>query len=63
MVILEVYSKCLKVKYKTRLCSRATIFTVLTTIISIVIPFIFAYNSRGMYYKPFLRLLKSSNLH
>ncbi|KAF2888506.1 hypothetical protein ILUMI_17667 [Ignelater luminosus] len=51
MVVLEVYSKCLKVRCKTRLCSKATIFAVLTTIVSIIIPFIFAYNSRGFWIK------------
>lgn len=50
MVALKIYSKCNKTKYKSTLCSKATFFIVITKAASILLPFIFAYKSRGNCY-------------
>ncbi|KAK4880421.1 hypothetical protein RN001_008567 [Aquatica leii] len=51
MVVLEIYSKCLTIKYKTYLLSKATIFTILTQIASIIAPIVIAFNSKGFWLK------------
>ncbi|KAF5298386.1 hypothetical protein FQR65_LT01164 [Abscondita terminalis] len=51
MVVLEIYSKCLTIKYKTYLLSKATIITILTQIASVVAPILIAFNSKGFWLK------------
>ncbi|KAK5646602.1 hypothetical protein RI129_005066 [Pyrocoelia pectoralis] len=51
MVVLEIYSKCLAIKYKTYLISKATVFTLILRIISVVLPFFIVYNSRAFWMK------------
>nr|XP_022900969.1 transmembrane protein 231 [Onthophagus taurus] len=51
MVIVNLYSKCLKITYKNYLFSKANFFIVLTTLLNVIIPFIFSYNSRGFWLK------------
>ncbi|XP_031345381.1 transmembrane protein 231-like [Photinus pyralis] len=51
MVVLEIYSKCLPIKYKTYLISKATFFTLILRIISVIAPFVIVYNSRAFWLK------------
>lgn len=47
MVLLQVYTKCIKTKYKVRLLSKGTLVFILTSVLCIVVPFILAYKSKG----------------
>lgn len=47
MVLLEVYTKNLKDKYKTTLFSKTTLFAIILTAIKVVVPFLLAYRSKG----------------
>lgn len=51
MIVLQVYTKCIKTKYKVFLLSKGTLVYVLTTFLSIVLPFVFAYTSEGFWRK------------
>lgn len=51
MVCIDVFSQSAKITYKSHLCSKATIFIIITTLTSIVAPLIFAYQSRGFWLK------------
>lgn len=48
MVLLEVYTKSLKDKYKTTLLSKTALLFAVITGIKIVVPFLLAYRSKGM---------------
>ncbi|CAH0557747.1 unnamed protein product [Brassicogethes aeneus] len=51
MVVLKIYSKYLKVDYKTTFFSKGTFFVFFTRTLCIILPFIFAYNSGGFWLK------------
>ncbi|XP_045762364.1 transmembrane protein 231 [Maniola jurtina] len=51
MALYKLFSYSVEVQYKSRLLSKATLFTVITTILTIVLPFVVAYRSRGFWLK------------
>ncbi|KAJ8960942.1 hypothetical protein NQ318_020242 [Aromia moschata] len=51
MVILEVHTKQIKVKYKSTLLSQATLLALVCAMFSIILPFVFAYKSGGFWLK------------
>ncbi|XP_044750809.1 transmembrane protein 231-like [Coccinella septempunctata] len=51
MVLIQVYTKCIKTKYKVRLLSKGTLIFITTTALSIILPFILAYQSKGFWMK------------
>lgn len=59
MVLVEVYSKNLEDKYKTRLFSKTTLFAIILTITKILVPFFLAYRSKGKH--PNLQLIIMAN--
>lgn len=48
MVVLQVFTENVKIKYKSTILSKATFFTVLTGIISLIVPYIIACKTEGM---------------
>nr|XP_023022035.1 transmembrane protein 231-like [Leptinotarsa decemlineata] len=51
MVVLEVYKRNIKVRYKSTLLSKATFLTFLCGVLTYTLPFIFAYKSGGFWLK------------
>ncbi|XP_044266702.1 transmembrane protein 231 [Tribolium madens] len=51
MVVLEVFTKNLKISYKSTLLSKASVLALIFGILSLVLPFIFAYKSKGLWLK------------
>lgn len=47
MVLIQVYSKCVRKEYKVRILSKGTLIFVITTVLSVILPFILAYGSKG----------------
>lgn len=47
MVVLDVYTKTINITYKSTILSKATFVCFLSSILSIVLPYIFAYQSGG----------------
>nr|CAI5862383.1 unnamed protein product [Callosobruchus analis] len=56
MVVLEVFSKSIQIKYKSTLLSKAALVKVVTALTSIILPFVLAYKSGGFW-------LKNVNFH
>lgn len=52
MVVLQVFSENIKIKYKSTLLSKATCLLLLTGIISLVVPYIIACKTEGMIFIP-----------
>lgn len=52
MVVLQVFSENIKIKYKSTLLSKATFLSLLTGITSIVVPYIIACKTDGMIFIP-----------
>lgn len=48
MLIVQVFSENVKIKYKTTLFSKATCFSMLTGIISVIVPYLIAYQTEGI---------------
>ncbi|XP_052747095.1 transmembrane protein 231 [Bicyclus anynana] len=51
MALYKTFSYSVEVQYKSRLLSKATLFTVTTTILTVILPFIVAYRGRGFWLK------------
>ncbi|EEB16883.1 conserved hypothetical protein [Pediculus humanus corporis] len=51
MAVCEVYAQTVKFKYKSTICSKSTIFSILSTILSFLLPFLIAYRSHGFWMK------------
>ncbi|XP_045470128.1 transmembrane protein 231-like [Harmonia axyridis] len=51
MVLIQVHTKSVRTKYKVRLLSKGTLIFVITTVLSIILPFILAYKSKGFWMK------------
>ncbi|KAF7278344.1 hypothetical protein GWI33_008559 [Rhynchophorus ferrugineus] len=51
MVVLEVHTECIKTKYKAFLLSKATLVILICNLITIVLPFVLAYNTGGFWLK------------
>ncbi|XP_023224972.1 transmembrane protein 231-like [Centruroides sculpturatus] len=51
MVVYEVFSHSVHTKYKTTICSKATIYYVVSTFFMITLPFIIAYRTEGFWKK------------
>ncbi|CAH2239918.1 transmembrane protein 231 [Pararge aegeria] len=51
MALYKTFSYSVEVQYKSRLLSKATLFTLSTTLLTIILPFIVAYRSRGFWLK------------
>ncbi|XP_063902389.1 transmembrane protein 231 [Zophobas morio] len=51
MVILDVFVKNINITYKSTLFSKATLLTLIFGIMCVVLPFIFAYKSKGFWIK------------
>nr|CAH7721625.1 unnamed protein product [Callosobruchus chinensis] len=51
MVVLEVFSKSIQIKYKSTLLSKAAFIKIVTALTSIVVPFLLAYISGGFWVK------------
>ncbi|KAG5891832.1 hypothetical protein JTB14_035854 [Gonioctena quinquepunctata] len=51
MVVLEVFKKNIKVRYKSTLISKATFLTLISGFLTYTLPFIFAYKSGGFWLK------------
>lgn len=49
MVILQVFTENLEIKYKSTFFSKATVFYIFSGIISIIIPYLIAYHTEGRY--------------
>lgn len=47
MVVLNLYSLPIKNTYRSFLLSKATVFVIIANVFNIILPFIFAYRSRG----------------
>ncbi|XP_013201233.2 transmembrane protein 231 [Amyelois transitella] len=53
MVIYKMFSYNVEIQYKSYLLSKAMLFTALTTVLNIILPFIIAYRSRGFWLKSY----------
>ncbi|XP_050309884.1 transmembrane protein 231 [Anthonomus grandis grandis] len=51
MVVLEVHTRAIKVKYKSFLLSKATFIAVFCHVVSVILPFILCYSSKGFWKK------------
>ncbi|KYB27174.1 Transmembrane protein 231-like Protein [Tribolium castaneum] len=51
MVVLEVFTKNIKISYKSTLLSKASVLALIFGVLSLVLPFIFAYKSKGLWLK------------
>ncbi|CAG9771688.1 unnamed protein product [Ceutorhynchus assimilis] len=51
MVVLEVYTKCIKVKYKAFLLSKATLVALLSGLVSVILPFVLCSETGGFWQK------------
>lgn len=47
MVIMQVYSECIKIKYKSTLLSKATICLITTRVVSILVPYLIVLYTQG----------------
>jgi hypothetical protein len=47
MVILEVFSKNIVISYKSTFVSKATLLTLTFGVVTVVLPFVIAYKSKG----------------
>lgn len=47
MVVVEVYSESIKIKYKSTFLSKATVFSVISSIVSILVPYFIAVQTEG----------------
>lgn len=48
MLIVQVFSENVKIKYKTTFFSKATCFSILTGILSLIVPYLLAYQTEGI---------------
>ncbi|XP_053602737.1 transmembrane protein 231 [Plodia interpunctella] len=51
MVLYKLFSHNVEIQYKSCLLSKAMLFTIFTTLLNIILPFIIAYRSRGFWLK------------
>ncbi|XP_037302535.1 transmembrane protein 231-like [Manduca sexta] len=51
MALYRLFSTQVEIQYKSYLLSKATFFTLITTLLNIILPFIIAYRSRGFWLK------------
>lgn len=47
MVVVQVFSENLKVKYKSTLFSKATVFSTFSRITAFIVPYLIAYQTEG----------------
>lgn len=47
MVIVQVFSENVKIKYKSTFFSKATVFSIVTGVICLIIPYLIAYQTES----------------